>query len=283
LTRASAFCEHARLLRDDGICAAASAGSRRRARPLPIGQRGSAVLNKLRRAIDYLESPELRRARARGVRVDFVAELVDLRDRFGLTPGTVVDVGANRGDFVRAVRFVHARAHVVAFEPIPALHERLRAEFEPQGCEIFPYALDAGAGPREFFHTQADDLSSLLPPTAELTRSLREGAEATKAVPIRIEARRLDDVLDLAKHPGPVLLKLDVQGGELRALRGATRQLEHVTCVKLEHHFDRLYDGQSELADIVRLMQDRGFPRMLQINAKVADGRLRWCDFLFFR
>jgi len=241
------------------------------------------VLNRLRRAIDYLESPELRRARARGIRVDFVAELLDLRQRFGIAPGTVVDVGANRGDFIRAVRFVDPRAHVVAFEPIPALHERLQAEFEAQGCEIFPYALDAEAGPREFFLTQADDLSSLLPPTVELTRSLREGAEATKSVAIRVEARRLDDVLDLSKRPGPVLLKLDVQGSELRALRGATRQLEHVACVKLEHHFDRFYEGQSELADLVALMQDRGFPRMLQINAKVSDARLRWCDFVFFR
>jgi FkbM family methyltransferase len=241
------------------------------------------VLNRLRRAIDYLESTELRRARARGIRVDFVAELLDLRQRFDLAPGTVVDVGANHGDFIRAVRFVDPRAHVVAFEPIPALHERLRAEFEPQGCEIFPYALDAESGPREFFLTQADDLSSLLLPTEELTRSLREGAEATKSVAIRIEARRLDDVLDLSKRPGPVLLKLDVQGGELRALRGAARQLEHVACVKLEHHFDRLYEGQSDLADLVTLMQDRGFPRVLQINAKVSDTRLHWCDFLFFR
>jgi FkbM family methyltransferase len=241
------------------------------------------VLNKFRRAIDYLETRELWRASRRGIRVDFVAELVDLRDRFGLVPSTVIDVGANRGDFIRAVRFVDPRARVVAFEPIPALHERLRAEFEAHGCEILPYALDAETGRREFFLTAADDLSSLLPPTAELTRSLREGAEATRSTSIPIEARRLDDVLDLSQYPGPVLLKLDVQGGELRALQGARRALEHVACVKLEHHFDRFYEGQSELADLVLLMHQHGFQRVLQINAKVSEARLRWCDFLFFR
>jgi hypothetical protein len=35
------------------------------------------------------------------------------------------------GISIRAVRFLDPRTQIVAFEPIPALYERLCAEFEP--------------------------------------------------------------------------------------------------------------------------------------------------------
>jgi FkbM family methyltransferase len=239
--------------------------------------------SKLRRVFEYIEHPELIRARMRGVRVDFVSELIALRDRFHLSPRTVVDVGANHGDYARAVRFVHPNASVLLFEPIPGLADALRREFEPQGCRVYPYALDARNGVPEFFQTQTDDLSSLLSPTRELARMIADGDEATRASKISIEARRLDEVVELAESSRPVLVKLDVQGAELAALSGSTEILGLVDCIKLEFNFTRMYEGQTELRELFDFACAHGFSRFLQIDPHVHDARVSSCDFLFFR
>ena len=239
--------------------------------------------SKLRRAFEYLEHIELVRARMRGVRVDFVAELLALRDRFRLSPRTVIDAGANHGDYTRAVRFVHPDASVLLFEPIPALADALRREFEPQGCRVFPYALAERSGTREFFQTQTDDLSSLLPPTQDLARMISDGGEATRASKIPIEVRRLDEVVDLAKAARPVLFKLDVQGAELAALTGSSGILNFVDCIQLEFNFTRMYEGQTELRELLDFTSARGFSRFLQVDPHVHEARVSSCDFLFFR
>jgi FkbM family methyltransferase len=239
--------------------------------------------SKLRRAFEYLEHFELVRARAGGIRVDFVAELIELRDRFRLSPRTVIDVGANRGEYTRAVRFLHPEARVLLFEPIPALAEALRREFEPQGCRVYPYALDARSGSREFFQTQADDLSSLLAPTRDLAAMISSGSEATRAAKIAIEARRLDELVELADASRPVLYKLDVQGAELAALNGSTGILGFVDCIQLEFNFTRMYEGQTELRELLDFTSARGFSRFLQVAPHVHDARVSSCDFLFFR
>lgn len=238
------------------------------------------ILNRARRMLDYLERPRLLRARREGVRVDFVEELLRLRDTFDLVPRTVLDVGANRGEFVRATRFACPEATVIAFEPIPSLADRLLREFQGQPVEVHAVALDESEGMREFHLAGAEDLSSLLPPAAALRHRTATGHE-TKA--IQVLARRLDDVCQLGPEHEPVLLKLDVQGGELRVLRGAERLLPRVACLKLECEFERLYEGQPPVADLLSFLSERGFVRFLQVGPHFSRGRIDWCDLLLFR
>ena len=239
-------------------------------------------IEKLRRLLDYLEYPQIFRARQSGVRVDFVSELLRLRDEFHLTPRTVVDVGANHGEYIRAVQFVFPGASIAAFEPTPTLHEGLRKDFEGPLCRIFPYALDEQNGRTTFHLSGADDLSSLLKPTAELRTRVRTDEEA-RTESIEVETRRMDEVLDFPADSRPVLLKLDVQGGELRVLKGASRLLDQVACVKLEFDFDELYEGQATLLELFTFMLNHRFLRFVQVDTHMSGGSIRRCDILFFR
>jgi hypothetical protein len=58
---------------------------------------------------------------------------------------------------------------------------------------------------------------------------------------------------------GRTLLKLDVQGYELRVLTGAAGMLGDVGIVETELSVVSLYAGQPLLADILRALEDEGF------------------------
>lgn len=241
-----------------------------------------SVLSRARRALDYLETPAMVRARRAGVRVDFVAELLDLDRRFGVAPATLLDVGANRGEYSRAAQFLYPGAQLVLFEPIPGLAARLRETWEPQGARVHAVALERSEGEREFYFTAADDLSSLLPPT-ETLGELVGSAEHTAAEPIAVRTARLDEIEDLAALPRPVLLKMDVQGAELDVLRGATSGLDAVDCIKLEYNFEPMYEGQVRLPELVAFLDDHGFRRFVQVDLRLEYPTIHCCDFVFLR
>lgn len=236
-------------------------------------------LRKLARLIDYLERPRLVAARIRGVHVGFFEDLLDLRDSFGLSPATIVDVGANRGDFAAASRYLYPEARIIAFEPNPGTVRGLRERFAADAkVTTFDYALSAENGTSDFYSAADDRLSSLLKPTDGLASF---GGVSTST--IEVQCKRFGDVVDLSTHPHPILMKIDVQGNELNVLKGAGEQLRHVDCIKAEYSFDQFYDGQTELTRLVVYCAERGFHRFQQRDVIIADGRIRWCDLVFFR
>ena len=237
---------------------------------------------KLRRLLDYIENPILFSAKKNGVRVDFVSELVQLRDEFGIAPGTVIDVGANHGEFIKAAQFVFPKCTVAAFEPIPHLYEKLEELYSSSICEIYPYALDMERQSRDFFVTGADDLSSLLKPTA-LLRTRVHNDEQVAIEPVEVEVRRIDEILNLTNHTRPVFMKIDTQGSELGVLHGAEKLFAYIDCIKFEYDFDNLYEGQASLLEIFSIMGKNSFKRFLQIDTHYSEKRIRRCDFLFFR
>jgi FkbM family methyltransferase len=204
-----------------------------------------------------------------------------LRRTFGFLPATVIDVGANVGDYSRAVTWLSRTARVVAFEPNPAALRELRVRGSSCGWTIFPYALAAENKKTQFHAAAATTLSSLLTPSAGLGKTF--GQDDGHVETITVETRRLDELLDLGHYPSPILLKIDVQGAELDVLRGAVGQMSRIDCIKLEISFDMFYEGQSRLPEIADILSKNGFDRFYQEGVNIADRQVRWCDLVFMR
>lgn len=168
---------------------------------------------------------------------------------------TVVDVGANRGQYAQELRAGGYRGRIVSFEPMAAAYAQLERACETDPLwECHNLALGADPGLLSLNVASAQASSSLLPMLQDLREAI-PGIHYQAAETVRVA--RLDD-LNLALEP-PVLLKLDVQGYENRVLAGAQRTLEHVSLVECELSLAPLYDGQAGFAEMIRLLDEAGF------------------------
>lgn len=81
----------------------------------------------------------------------------------------------------------------------------------------------------------------------------------------------LDTIWEGFEGQGPALLKVDVQGGELEVLKGATKCLENFEIVILEIGLSETYKNQPVLKDYINFMDEHGFSVIDFINAGYAN------------
>ena len=212
-----------------------------------------------------------------------VAATVDHADALRpLGIGSVIDVGANHGQFALLARHLWPDAKIVGFEPIPAAATRFKALFAGDTLvRLIPLALGNAGGEADFHLSRRADSSSLLAITGRQT-AMFPGTEETATIRVRIA--RLDSCLFAAELPGPVLLKIDVQGAELGVLEGCGALLDHIDHVYCECSFIELYEGQALADQVIRFLDARGLA-LVGVHNLVHDreGRAVQGDFLFCR
>ena len=130
-----------------------------------------------------------------------------------LTPGAnCVDVGANIGSTLRSMCRVAPSGRHIAYEPLPALCQKLRSEFP--NVDVRQAALSNHVGQADFVHVKH------LPSRSGLRRpDYRESQ--TELLRTRVET--LDSAL--APDYTPDLVKIDVEGAEQQVLEGAERTI----------------------------------------------------------
>lgn len=182
--------------------------------------------------------------------------LVDLLER--LRVGTVLDVGANVGQYARRLRAWGYRGRIVSFEPLESAADALtRAARRDPLRSVCRIAL--GDEDRDdTLQVSAESVFSSLRPGRTELHAIFQGAVAVATQPIQV--RRLDSVFhELPLGPGAVFLKVDTQGYEREVIRGAEKSLRAVAGVQLELSLTALYEGEATLAEMVALMEAHDF------------------------
>ncbi|MGO4713747.1 FkbM family methyltransferase [Bradyrhizobium sp. 2TAF24] len=194
---------------------------------------------------------------------------------------TIVDVGANRGQFAMLARALFPEAAIFAFEPLSAPARLFRRHLDGDGrVHLFEAAIGETPGARTIFVASKDDSSSLLRPTGAQTEIF--GVEVARTDVIVV--KRLADCLSAGQLHGPTLLKIDVQGAELDVLRGSADLLDRFDTIYVECSYLPLYEGQPLVPDVTRWMDRNGFELAGVYNQHVdpARGPVQ-ADFLFVR
>jgi FkbM family methyltransferase len=198
---------------------------------------------------------------------------------------TVLDVGANRGQFAQAMKPRFPRATFHCFEPTPAAFADLALWASTQtGVLPVQVALGEKRGALEMnLHLDHSTSSSFLRTTAHSER-LYPFTSAQETLSVAIE--RLDDFVAALPTPleDDILLKLDVQGYEAQVLRGAPIVLSRVRATIMEVSIDELYEGQSTFSELVALMNESRLRYAGNLNQEYApDGRVIFLDAVFIR
>lgn len=195
---------------------------------------------------------------------------------------TVVDIGANRGQFALAARRWAPAARVISFEPLAGPAQIFRDVFANDDLVTL---YNVAIGPESFeaiIHVSGRDDSSSLLPISKLQDRLFPGTAEKATEVIRVEP--LHTLVQSQDIASPALLKLDVQGFEYEALLGCQRLLqafEHVYC---ECSFVELYTGQKLAATVIALLAEHGFLLAGVYNASHDNaGRCIQADLLFSR
>ena len=196
-----------------------------------------------------------------------------------MSPRTVVDVGANRGQFTLLARQLFPAANVFAFEPLTAPGEVFQRLFsDDQAVRLFRVAVGDTAGSAQMNVTARDDSSSLLAPGALQSDIFGTDQLATQTISVR----RLADVLEPSSLVGPAIMKIDVQGFELEVLRGSSELLDLFEVILVECSYVELYKGQPLAREVISWLAGRGFALRGVFNQHVdhARGPIQ-ADFMF--
>ena len=178
-----------------------------------------------------------------------------LRERCGPV-ATILDVGANIGQFALAARTRFPDAVIHSFEPVPDVAETLRRNVEgARAITVHGAALGAHTGSLRFHRNVFTHLSSALPLNSEQRHVYGAGPSEEITVPVH----RLDELLPTLGVSDPVLLKLDVQGFESEVLAGAAGVLAQIPYVVLEVSFRPLYRGQASFDTLHLQLGEHGY------------------------
>lgn len=197
---------------------------------------------------------------------------------------TVLDVGANTGQFARFAREVFPRATIHSYEPLPSAFR-----------ELADFAAREGGGRVHAYNVALGERQGIVPmwmkPDWNLSSSLLRSTDAmhtrwpitTKESRIEVELCTLDEhVAREGIRADRALLKLDVQGYEAQALRGGFETLRRAHACLLEVNLDALYEGQATFAELFEIFSRVDYRYAGNLEQSVApDGHVIYLDALF--
>jgi FkbM family methyltransferase len=195
--------------------------------------------------------------------------------RLGLAPKTVIDVGV--AFETRELYEEFRDSEILLIEPLAEFEPFLKkicAEFKAQ--YVLAAAGEASGLITLNVHKEQLDCSSMFREA--------EGSEVD-GEPREVRMVTLDEICGQRGLAGPYLLKVDVQGAELRVLAGAKKILRDCDVVILEVTLFGTMIGGPQFADVVSYMQEQGFVvyDMWGMLHRPLDGALAQVDLAFVR
>lgn len=185
----------------------------------------------------------------------------------GFAPTIIIDGGAHLGSFAElaARLFPHAEIHMI--EPQAACQGQLRK----LATRFHLHSVALG---------DSDDMANGLHLAA--TSAPSTGAHIS-AKGQAVEVATLDDLFD-DRSEDRIFLKLDLQGYELRALKGGEHMLERVEVILTEvSFFAQAYEPS--ILTLMSYLDERDFDLfdIAALSGRTRDNRLKQGDFIFVK
>ncbi|MDQ7025247.1 MAG: FkbM family methyltransferase [Anaerolineae bacterium] len=178
----------------------------------------------------------------------------DLHDLLKNDNLVIVDGGANIGTVTDLFLQQYDNPTIHAIEPRPDAALVMQSKYKNQAnVHVHMCALGAEDATLSFNVVGHETSSSLLKPSSTNHHYHPDIMAVTQS--INVPVKRLDTLVDIDID----LLKLDLQGYELEALKGCGALLQRIKTITTEVEFIPLYDKQPLFADIDIFLRGHGF------------------------
>jgi FkbM family methyltransferase len=193
---------------------------------------------------------------------------------------TVIDIGANRGQFALAARQWASKARVISFEPLLGPAQIFRQVFSNDSQVTLHEVAIGNDSSEAIIHVSGRDDSSSLLPISMLQDKLFPGTAERSTAVIRVEP--LHALVKRDEIKSPALLKIDVQGYEYETLMGCQSLLQAFEQIYCECSFVELYTGQKLASEVIAWLAEQEFSLVGVHNTTYDDaGLCVQADLLF--
>ncbi len=179
---------------------------------------------------------------------------------------TVMDIGANVGQFAIQTGKFLPDVKIYSFEPLEYVYNQLIEKTKNiKNFHAFNVALGDFNGTTTIKRNKFSPSSSLL----DMGNLHKEAFPFTEeTVDEKIIIRKLDDFIkdDNIEIKSEIMIKLDVQGYEDKVINGGKKTFMKAKVVITEVSFHELYKGQALFDEIYIMLQDLGFRYKGNIN-----------------
>jgi len=197
---------------------------------------------------------------------------------------TILDVGANTGQFAYYTMKFGYRNTIISFEPLSSAFAILK-EFSKNDSkwEVVNSAIGDIDGEIEINISENSQSSSILDMMPDHVKSAPDSAYTGKE---KVKIQKIDTVIsNYSDNPEDIFLKIDTQGFEKNVLDGAEKSLKKTKGLQLELSMVELYKGETLITEMLNIIKEKGFtiyslePGFYDKNT----GQLLQVDGIFFR
>ncbi|WP_284308685.1 FkbM family methyltransferase [Hydrogenophaga electricum] len=195
---------------------------------------------------------------------------------------SIIDVGANRGQFALAAAHFCKSAEIFSFEPLSKPTLVFKSVFRDiSRVKLFQVAIGKSNSEEQMHVSEKDDSSSLLP-IGEIQTEIFPGTGQAGLETVRVA--KLSSILNFNEIRSPVLLKVDVQGFELAVIEGLLDCIAYFDSIYIECSFVELYRGQGLAHQVIDILHANSF-KIVGVYNETFDrnGRSIQADLLFSR
>lgn len=195
----------------------------------------------------------------------------------------IFDIGAHEGDVTAIYRSLIPEAMIYSFEPSPETAAVLEKRFAGDGSvHPMPVAISDKCGTRHFFSYNSNANNSLLEASPD-AESFVPGGLFDKRQEHEVETLTIDSICETNGIENISILKMDIQGGELDALKGARRMLQEgrIGLIYSEVCFVRFYENQPLFHHLCCHLEDYGYAFYDLYSPIHRQGKILWADAIF--
>ena len=196
---------------------------------------------------------------------------------------TVLDVGANIGQFAKQLFLNGYKGTIISFEPQSQAFKILQKRTNKSTWFAVNSALGESAS-TAIINNAANSVSSSILPILEQHTQVSKESEYINSEEIQIST--VDDYLQQNNIKAEnVFLKIDTQGYENKVLNGAIISLQKIKVLQLEMSLVPLYKGELLFDEMKQKIESYGFS-LSAVESGLADestGKLLQMDALFIK